>query len=201
MSETMKPFAFTAENRATADKIIAKYPEGRQQSAVMPLLDLAQRQNDGWVSTTAMDHIATILDIPPMRVYEVATFYTMYNKTPVGKFHIQTCMTTPCWLRGIDDINKAMTEHLGIGMHETTNDGVFTLTPVECLGACCNAPMVQINDDYYEDLTPENIVAVLRDLAEKGEAKTGSQAGRSSSEPAGKLTSLSKRAEAHYVTG
>lgn len=190
------PFVFTDENRATADKIIAKYPEGRHQSAVMPLLDLAQRQNDGWVSTPAMDHIAEILDIAPMKVYEVATFYTMYNKHPVGKFHIQTCMTTPCWLRGIDDINDAMTSHLGIGMHETTSDGLFTITPVECLGACANAPMIQINDDYYEDLTPENIVNILKDLAEKGETKTGSQIGRKSSEPSEGLTSLKHQAEA-----
>lgn len=183
-------WAFTPENMEKVKAIVAKYPDGRQQSAVMPLLDLAQRQHGTWIPHEAMDHIADLLDMAPIRVYEVATFYTMYNTKPVGQFHIQTCMTTPCWLRGIDAINKAITDHLGIGLGESSADGKWTITPVECLGACCNAPMVQINDDFFEDLTPESIVAVLTKLANGEEVKTGSQIGRIGSEPVGERQTL-----------
>lgn len=176
-------FEFTKANFKAAEAIIAKYPEGRQRSAVMPLLDLAQRQHDNWLPVAAMDYIASILSMPPMRVYEVASFYTMYNMKPVGKHFVQICTTTPCWLRGSDQIVAAAKKYLGIGLNQTTEDGEFTLIEVECLGACSNAPMCQIGDDYYEDLDEESTVAVLKALAEGQKPKAGSQIGRVSSEP------------------
>lgn len=131
----------------------------------MPLLDLGQRQH-GWTSISVMNEVARLLEMPPMRVYEVATFYTMYNRSPVGKFFLQVCTTTPCMLGGCgsDKIMKAIEEHLGVHNGQTTEDGLFTLLEVECLGACVNAPMVQINDDYYEDLTPESTITLLKAL-------------------------------------
>jgi len=180
-----KSFTFDADYRAKVDAVIAKYPAERKRSAVMPMLDLAQRQNGGWVSRASMDHIAEILDMAPIRVYEVASFYTMYNLAPVGKNLVQVCRTTPCWLRGSDGITDAIKTRLGVGLGETTADGLFTLIEVECLGACCNAPMVQINDDYYEDLTPESVTAVIDALAKGETPKAGSQSGRKSSEPVG----------------
>lgn len=176
-------FAFTPDNLNIAKAIMAKYPFGRQQSAVMPLLYLAQQQNNGWVPTAAMDCIAEMLQMPPIKVYEVANFYTMYNKQPVGKHLVQVCRTTPCWLRGAEDITAACKKHLGIDVGETTVDEQFSLVEVECLGACANAPMVQINDAYYEDLTPESIIQLLDDLQAGKSVKEGSQTGRLSSEP------------------
>ncbi len=181
--EQPEVFEFTKENFTAAEHIIAKYPEGRERSAVMPLLDLAQRQHDNWLPVAAMDYIASILSMPPMRVYEVASFYTMYNMKPVGKHFVQICTTTPCWLRGSDNIVAAAKKYLGIGLNQTTEDGAFTLIEVECLGACSNAPMCQVNDDYYEDLDEDSTVAVLKALAEGQAPKTGSQIGRVSSEP------------------
>ena len=189
-------FEFTPDNMEKAKKIIAKYPAGKQASALLPLLDLAQRQHDNWLPRAAMDHVAQILEMPPIRVYEVATFYTMYNKEPVGKHLVQLCRTTPCWLRGSDGIQKACENKLGIHAGETTADGLFTLIEVECLGACANAPMVQINDDFYEDLTPESMEAILDALARGEKPKTGSQTGRQTSSPAGGLTSLTDAGEA-----
>lgn len=183
-------FAFTPENLAEAKKIIARYPEGRQASAVMPLLDIAQRQHDNWLPRAAMDHVAELLEMPRIRVYEVASFYTMYNLAPVGKYLLQVCTTTPCWLRKSGDIVDAVKAHLGIGMGETTADGLFTLIEVECLGACVNAPMIQINDDYYEDLTPESVVDILKALAGGEHPKAGPQNGRRGSEPQGGPTTL-----------
>ncbi|ROT37721.1 NADH-ubiquinone oxidoreductase 24 kDa subunit [Sodiomyces alkalinus F11] len=150
------PFKFTKQNEAIISEIIKRYPPQYKKAAVMPLLDLGQRQH-GYTSISVMNEVARILEMPPMRVYEVATFYTMYNRTPVGKFFIQACTTTPCQLGGCgsDAIVKTIREHLGIEQGETTPDGLFSFLEVECLGACVNAPMVQINDDYYEDLTPE----------------------------------------------
>lgn len=188
--EQPESFEFTKENLKKADAQIAKYPEGKQQSAVMPLLDLAQRQNGGWVSKAAMDYLAEMLGMPPMKVYEVATFYSMYNLKPIGENHVQVCTTTPCWLNGSDGVVKACKKKLGIGFGETTADGKFTLSEVECLGACSNAPMIQVNDDYYEDLTEESTESILDDLAAGKKPKTGSQTGRQSSEPKGELTSL-----------
>jgi NADH dehydrogenase (ubiquinone) flavoprotein 2 len=185
-------FAFSKENQEKVKKIIAKYPEGRQRSAVMPLLDLAQRQHDNWIPTAAMDHIAELLSIPPIKVYEVATFYTMYNLKPVGKYLLQVCRTTPCWLRGSDNITAACKKVLGIGLGESTEDGMFTLVEVECLGACANAPMVQINDHYYEDLTEASMQKLIEDLRAGKSVKQGSQAGRKRSEPAQGLTTLTE---------
>ncbi|MFN4282002.1 MAG: NADH-quinone oxidoreductase subunit NuoE [Alphaproteobacteria bacterium] len=182
---TGAPFAFNAETKALADKHIAKYPAGRQQSAVMPLLDLAQRQNGGWLSKEAIAHVADVLGMPVMRVYEVASFYTMYNLSPVGKHVVQVCTTTPCWLRGSSDVVAACEKHLGIGLGETTADGQFTLREVECLGACVNAPVVQIADDYYEDVAPSHVPGLM-DALKRGETpKAGSQTGRVTSAPEG----------------
>lgn len=157
-------FEFTKDNLSIAEKIINKYPKGCQQSAVMPLLDIAQRQNSNWIPKAAMDYIANMLDMPPIKVYEIATFYSMYNKKPVGKNLIQVCRTTPCWLNNAEGIVKACSKKLGINVGETTKDKKFTLVEVECLGACVNAPVVQINDDYYENLTEEKIKSILDKL-------------------------------------
>lgn len=189
-SAAAAPFAFTAENAKRAEAIVAKYPKGRQASAVMPLLDLAQRQNNGWLSRAAMDYIAEYLGMPPIQVYEVATFYTMYNLKPVGKHHVQVCTNLPCWLRGSDAVVASCRKTLGIDFGETTSDGLFTLAEVECLGACVNAPMIQINDDYYEDLDAESTRTILEALRAGGTPKPGSQSGRRSCEPKGGPTTL-----------
>jgi len=186
------PFAWTPENEALAQKHIAKYPEGKQQSAVMPLLDIAQRQNGGHVTVEIMEYIAAYLNMPAIRVQEVATFYTMYNHKPVGKHHVQVCGTTPCWLRGSDDIMAACKKHLGIEKGETTADGMFTLGEVECAGACVNAPLVSIGDDYFEDLTPESVVELLNKLAKGEDIKPGPQVARQTSAPEGGPTTLSE---------
>ena len=184
-------FAFTPEMLEAAKKIIARYPEGRQASAVMPLLDLAQRQSGGWLPREAMDHVAEMLEMAPIRVYEVATFYTMYNLKPVGEHVVQVCTTTPCALRDCAAVVKACHEELGVDFGETTDDGKFTLFEVECLGACVNAPMMQIGDDYYEDLDADSTKRVLQAFR-RGETPTpGPQSERKGSEPAGKLTSFS----------
>jgi len=188
-------FAFSAENLEKAQKIIAKYPMNRQASAVIPLLDIAQRQNDNWLSQAAMDYVAKMLEMPPARVYEVATFYTMFNLKPVGKNLVQICTTTPCWLRGSEDIVEACQKKLGIGMDETTKDGKFTLCEVECIGACVNAPVVQINDDTYEDLTPETMEKILDTLKAGKKPAAGSQTGRSGSCPKEGQTTLKKKAD------
>jgi NADH-quinone oxidoreductase E subunit len=183
-------FAFTPENRVEAEKLIARYPAGRQQSAVMGLLWLAQRQCGGWLPRAAMEHVAQILGMAPIRVYEVATFYTMYNLKPVGKHHIQLCRTTPCWLRGSDALRETCEKKLGIGLKEVTPDGKFSLIEVECLGACVNAPMIQINDDFYEDLDPKRLEALIDALARGETPKIGSQTGRQGSAPEGGPTTL-----------
>lgn len=183
-------FEFTGETMAIAEAEIAKYPPLRQASAVMPLLDLAQRQNDGWLPQAAMNYVAELLEMPPIAVYEVATFYTMYNLAPVGKHHVQVCTNLPCWLRGSDQVVSACQKQLGIGFGETTEDGEFTLTEVECLGACVNAPMVQVNDDYYEDLDGDSTESILTQLKLGETPKTGSQIARKTCEPVGGLTSL-----------
>ena len=185
-----EPFSFTDENVAEAKRIIAKYPEGRQQSAVMPLLYLAQEQNNGWLSQPALEYIAGFLGMPVIRVAEVATFYTMYNLRPIGRHHVQVCTNLSCWLRGSDEIMDACREALGIEIGGTTEDGAFTLSEVECLCACVNAPIVQIDVDFDEDLTPESIRTVLAELRAGRTPKTGSQIGRTSSEPVGGLTTL-----------
>jgi NADH-quinone oxidoreductase E subunit len=183
-------FAFTAENEAKAQAIVAKYPPRRQASAVLPVLDLAQRQNGGWLSRAALDYVAQFLQMPPIRVYEVATFYTMFNLKPIGHHHVQVCTNLPCWLRGSDEIVAACRKQLGVGPGETTADGQFTVSEVECLGACVNAPMAQIDDDYYEDLTADSMASILETLKAGGTPKPGSQSGRHGCEPAGGVTSL-----------
>jgi NADH-quinone oxidoreductase E subunit len=183
-------FAFTPENKALAEKTIAKYPPGRQASAVLPLLDLAQRQVGGWLPRAAMDYVAGILDMAPIRVYEVATFYSMFNLKPVGKYLLQVCRTTPCWLRGADKLTEACQRKLGIGLKDTTPDGKFTLVEVECVGTCVNAPVVQINDDFYEDLDPAKFEKLLDALAKGKPVTPGSQTGRQGSAPDGGPTTL-----------
>ena len=183
-------FEFTPQNAAQAEVVIARYPDGRQQSAVMPLLDLAQRQNGGWLPEAAIEYIADFLDMPRMRAQEVATFYTMYHLKPMGKHVVGVCTTTPCWLRGSDAVLAACRDSLGIDVGETTEEGLFTLAEVECLGACCNAPMMQIGDAYYEDLDADSTRRVLEAFKRGEVPDPGSQTGRRSSEPATGLTTL-----------
>ncbi len=197
-------FAWTAENAAKAKEIIARYPEGRQRSAVMPLLDLAQRQvgaetnTQGWLPIPVMEYVAAQLDMPIIRVVEVASFYTMYNLVPVGRFHVQVCGTTPCMLRGSDDILAACKKR-GMEKGHTTADGLWTLTEVECMGNCASAPMVQINDDNFEDLTAERLDKVLDALAAGQQPKTGTQEpGRHTVEPLGGPTTLTDMVKANH---
>ncbi len=178
-------FEFTAENLAQAKDFIGRYPEGRQRSAVMPLLDLAQRQNGGWLPESAVARIAEMLDMAPIRVLEVVTFYSMYKQSPVGKHQINVCTTTPCWLRGSDEVVGACRNALGIGIGETTADGVFTLGEVECLGACVNAPVVQVDDDYYEDVDERSMAHIIDALKRGDRPAAGSQTGRAASAPEG----------------
>ena len=165
--EQPKSFKFSAGNLKKANDYIKKYPAGKQRSAVMPLLYLVQEQHDNWIPLVAMDYIAELLDIPAIQVYEVANFYTMFNKQPVGKNLIQVCRTTPCMLRGAKDITQTCKKKLGIELGETTKDNKFTLVEVECLGACVNAPLVQINNDYHENLTPESMEKIIDKLSKR----------------------------------
>jgi len=189
-----KSFEWTAENAAKATEIIARYPAGRQASAVMPLLWLAQGQmadatGSAWLPVPVIEFVAKQLGMPYMRAYEVASFYTMYNLRPLGRYHVQVCGTTPCMLRGSDDVFRACADK-GLQKGVVTHDGLFTLTEVECMGTCANAPMVQINDDNYEDLTYETTLAILETLM-RGEMPTpGSQIGRQASCPEGGATTL-----------
>lgn len=187
MSTTLQQpetFSFTEENLAEAERIIARYPKGRQQSAVSPLLDIAQRQAGGWLPRAAVLTVAEMLDMAEIRVWEVATFHTMFNLEPIGRTPIRICTTTPCWLRGSEEIVAACEKALGIGLGETTQDGAFTLGEVECLGACVNAPMAWIGDDYYEDLTPEGMAGLIESFREGKPPAAGPQSGRKGSEPA-----------------
>jgi NADH-quinone oxidoreductase subunit E len=183
-------FAFTEENAERAAAAVAHYPEGRQGSAVMALLDYAQRQNGGWLSVEAIEYVANYLKMAPIRVHEVASFYTMYNTEPVGKHLVQVCRTTPCWLRGAAGLTETCRNKLGIELGETSEDGQFTLVEVECLGACANAPMVQIGDDYYEDLSPDRLSQLLDDLKAGKEVAAGPQTGRQTSMAEGGATTL-----------
>jgi NADH-quinone oxidoreductase subunit E len=183
-------FEFTPENLERATAHIAKYPPGRQASAVLPLLDLAQRQSGGWLPLAAMHHVADLLEMPRIRVYEVATFYTMLNLRPVGRYFLQACTTTPCWLRGSDAVVAACEKKLGIGIGGTTEDGLFTLVEVECLGACVNAPILQVNDDFYEDLDAASTEALLDALRQGKAPPIGSLAGRRGSAPSKGKTTL-----------
>ena len=194
MSSVQSGFEFSQSLRLQADKFVAKYPQGRQASAVLPLLDLVQRQHGGWVTTEMVTAIAEYLEMAPIRVYEVATFYTMINLKPVGDTVVEVCTTTPCWLRGCEGIVRACEETLGIRFGETTEDGRFTLREVECLGACVNAPIVRINDDYYEDLDPDRTRAILDSISRGAAPPPGSQTGRKTSAPASGPTTLSASA-------
>ena len=190
-SEQPESFAFTAENQAEAEAMIGRYPEGCAASAVLPLLYIAQRQHGGWLPAAAIRRVGDMFGMAEIRVFEVATFYTMFNLAPVGKNLIQLCRTTPCWLCGSDDLRAACERHLGIGLGQTTADGLFTLMEVECLGACVNAPVVQINDDFYEDLSAEGIIDILGDLKEGRVPAPGSREPRRQfSGPKGGLTTL-----------
>jgi len=188
-SEQPAEFTFSLENEAWADAQIAKYPEGRQASAIVPLLWQAQKQAGGWLPEPAIRHVAEKLDMPYMRALEVATFYTMFNLSPVGRHFVQLCGTTPCWLRGADDL-KAVCRKLIGEPGEISADGALSWMEVECLGACVNAPMVQINDDFYEDLTAETFEALLEKLRAGEKVMTGPQNSRRASEPEGGLTVL-----------
>lgn len=182
-------FAFSTDNRAWVETQLAKYPSGRQASAVIPLLWQAQKQSGGWLPRAAIEHVGDLLGMPYIRVLEVASFYTMFNLEPVGQYFIQLCGTTPCALRGAEKIKDVCRQRIGDQRHVTA-DGKFSWLEVECLGACCNAPMVQINDDFYEDLTTENFNKLLDDLAAGRKVSIGSQSGRTSSEPEGAVNTL-----------
>ncbi|MCZ8147057.1 MAG: NAD(P)H-dependent oxidoreductase subunit E, partial [Roseomonas sp.] len=183
-------FAFDADSEAQIAKIIARYPAGKQASAVIPLLYVAQRQmgrltGSAWVPRVAMDMIGERLSMPPIRVYEVATFYFMFNMKPIGRFHLQLCGTTPCMLRGSDDVMRACHDAAHVKVGQTSADGLFTLTEVECLGACVNAPVLQVDDDYYEDLDYDRTVTLIEALKRGERPKPGSTIGRQTSAPDG----------------
>jgi len=193
------PWDFTPDNMKLINACMAKYPANYKQSAMIPMLDIAQQQNEGWIPVSAMNRIAEILGIANMRVYEVATFYSMFNRQPVGKYHVMICGTTPCMVRGSQKIEKALEEHLGIKKWGTTDDGMFTLGEMECMGCCVNAPMVVVADytggtegytyNYYEDLTPDSARNVMDTLRKGEKPKVGSQT-RDKAEPHTGQTSL-----------
>jgi len=182
-AEQPASFAFTPENLAWAQQEIKKYPEGRQASAVIALLWRGQEQNDGWVTEPMIRLVGDMLSMPYIRVLEIATFYTMFNLAPRGKYLLQLCKTTPCWLRGSDAVSDVVKRKVGAEPGKVSKDGLFSWMEVECLGACCNAPVIQVNDDFYEDLDAAKTEALLDALARGEKPKPGSQAGRRSSEP------------------
>ena len=182
-NHTSDKFKWSEKNILKIKNIIDKYPKGKQQSAVLPILDIAQRQNQGWLSKNAIEEVARTLSMSIIRVMEVVTFYSMFNLHPVGKNFIQICRTTPCWLRGSNKLLDVARNVTGCKLGETSQDNKFTLVEVECLGACCNAPMVQINDNYYEDLDETSFNDILQKLKNDDKVKSGSQIGRQSSEP------------------
>ena len=200
-SDQPDSFAFSKENVAEIKRIIAKYPKGRQASAVMPLLDLAQRQHENWIPMKAIELIATKLDMAEIRVLEVATFYTMFNLKPVGKYFLQACTTTPCWLRGSDEMMRAIKDRYQISSGQTSACGRFSLLEVECLGACVNAPILQVNDDFYEDLDYQSTGALLDSLEADAPLAVGSVLGRSGSEPTTGATTLAAGKPGKPATG
>lgn len=189
--DPQKNFSFSAKAEKKIEVIMKKYPNDRQASAVMPLLDLAQREAGGWLPVSALETVADKVGLAYMRVLEIASFYTMYNLKPVGKWHLQLCGTTPCWLRGSDDILKAIFDTLKLKPNETSKNGEFTLTPVECLGACVNAPILQVNDDFYEDLDYESTKKLINNLIENKQPKFGSFKKRKSEPENGSTVLLS----------
>lgn len=206
LNASYQPESFVFRDKETVADVLSRYPEAGRRSAIMPLLDLAQRQLaedgakanppfGGWIPRAAMDEIASIVGVANIKVYEVATFYSMYNLEPVGVHLVQCCTTTPCWLRGSEGIMKACKDKIGIGNGETSKDGLFTLIEVECLGACVNAPMVQINDNYYEDLTPERMGEMIDTLKKGQNIPVGSQTGRKCSMAVTGTTTLQEQAK------
>ena len=181
--EQPESFEFNPQNLATAKSIISKYPSGRQQSAVMPLLYLAQKQNNNWIPLAAMKYIAKFLEMPYIKVYEVSTFYSMYNLSPVGKYFVQVCTTTPCMIRGANELVQACKEKISEKTNELSKDKNCSWIEVECLGACINAPMMQINDDYYEDLNKEKTEKIINQIQNGEKPVPGSYRGRKNSEP------------------
>ena len=181
MSNLNDNFSFNEINKREAEKILAKYPTDRKQSAIMPLLDLAQRQNDNWLSRDVVEYVANFIEIPFIKAWEVVTFYSMYYTKYNGKYLVQVCGTTPCWLRGSEQVAKACKEMISPDQNTLSKDSLFSWMQVECLGACVNAPLVQINDDYYEDLTYDTTKNILQSLMDGKEIKVGSQNGRTSS--------------------
>jgi NADH-quinone oxidoreductase subunit E len=197
-------FAWSDENQRKANEILARYPKGREQSASIPFLDLAQRQvgaetgTQGWLPIPVIEFVARAIGVAYIRVYEVATFYTMFNLAPVGRYHVQVCGTTPCLLRGSDDVLAAC-KNKGLNKGKTTPDGLFTLTEVECLGSCASAPMVQINDDNYEDLDYDRTMAILNALEAGEQPKAGTQEpGRHTVEPYGGATTLTAMVDENH---
>ncbi len=183
-------FAFSSENQEAAKSIIAKYPHGKQASAVIPLLDLAQRQHGGWLPKAVMDYVADYREMPKIRVYEIATFYDMFYTEPVGRTKVRVCTTTPCWLCGSDDIVRACTDSLGIDIGESTEDGKFFLREFECLGACANAPVLWVDDEFYEDLDYDKAKTIVEAIKRGERPAPGPQSERRGSEPAGGKTTL-----------
>lgn len=192
MAPDVSEFAFTPESMAEAEKHLAKYPPDRRQSAVLPLLHLAQKQHGGWLPRAALDYVADFLGMPRIRVYEVATFYDMFNTEPTGRVQVRVCTTTPCWLCGSDDIVRACKEVLGIEVGQSTDDGRFYLREFECLGACANAPVLWVDDDFYEDLDYEKAKAILEALKRGERPQPGPQNGRKASMPLGGKTTLTE---------
>ena len=190
---TQKSFSFSSKAEKKIEGIMRKYPHDRKASAVMPLLDLAQREAGGWLPVSALETVADKVGLAYMRVLEIASFYTMYNLKPVGKWHLQLCGTTPCWLKGSDDILRAIYDTIKLKPNETTNNGEFTLTPVECLGACVNAPILQVNDDFYEDLDYESTKKLIDSLTNNIQPKFGSLKKRKSEPENGSTVLLSLR--------
>lgn len=190
MAPEIDRFGFSEENRAILDRLLARYPAERRQSAVLPILHLAQKQHGGWLPQAILDHVAELLQIPKIRVYEVATFYDMFNTVPTGRVQIRVCTTTPCWLCGSDDVVRACKDALGVGIGESTPDGRFFLREFECLGACANAPMMWIDDDFYEDLDYQRTRTIIEALQRAERPKPGPQNGRMTSMPAGGKTTL-----------
>ena len=183
--ETTQPleFNFNSENLAKAKKIIKMYPNNYKESSIMPLLSMAQSQNHGWLPKKAIEYVSNFIEVPEIKVLEIATFYSMYNLSPVGKFHIEICTTTPCMLRGSDTMVNLCKKKFGLEIGEITKDGLFSLGRVECLGACVNAPVVKINENYYEDLDYESLNKLLDNLKLNRKVKIGSQLKRKGSEP------------------
>lgn len=190
MAPDSDSFAFSEANQERVRTIIAKYPPGRQASAVLPLLHVAQAQHGGWLPRAALDHVAETLAMPKIRVYEVASFYDMFNTSPVGRIQVRVCTTTPCWLRGSDDIVKACKDELGCGIDESSEDGRFFLREFECLGACANAPILWVDDEYYEDLTYEGAREIIQMLKNGQQPAPGSKLRKGATPEGGKTTLL-----------